>query len=72
MLGGGRGADTINARDDSTVNPGTDTVRGGGGRDFILANDGFPNMIDCGPARDTVFYDQALDTVSNCEDKRPS
>jgi hypothetical protein len=29
-------------------------------------------VIDCGPGRDYVLYDQDLDTMTNCEDKNPA
>jgi Ca2+-binding RTX toxin-like protein len=71
LLVGGRGPDGIDANDDSSQNPGEDTVRGGSGDDRIFAQDGFEDTIDCGEDFDTVFFDVGIDTVVNCEVENP-
>jgi len=71
LLVGGRGNDIIDAQEYPTHPPGEDTVRGGRGNDTIFAADGAKDIIDCGPGRDFVQFDQNLDTVTGCEDKTP-
>jgi Ca2+-binding RTX toxin-like protein len=72
LLNAGRGNDTINAQDYPGHPPGTDTIKAGKGDDTIYAADKVKDMIDCGPGRDYVLYDQDLDTVTGCEDKNPA
>jgi hypothetical protein len=33
--------------------------------------DGSHDVVDCGPGQDTVFFDQVVDTVVNCERLNP-
>lgn len=73
---GGKGADRIRAEayDSEPIgaNP-VDRSYGQGDNDRIVAFDGYRDRIDCGPGReDVVVYDRNLDTVKNCEIKRPS
>jgi Ca2+-binding RTX toxin-like protein len=72
LRGGGR-ADNIDAYDgsDATLNPGKDTVLADGGPDFVFALDGFTDTIDCGDNVDTVYFDEGLDEVVNCEIENP-
>jgi Ca2+-binding RTX toxin-like protein len=72
LRGGGR-TDTIDAYDgsDATLNPGQDTILADGGKDFIFALDGFKDTIDCGDNVDTVYFDEGLDEVANCEIENP-
>jgi hypothetical protein len=51
---------------------GTEFVYGGEGKDEIVADDDSKDIIDCGDGHDTVFFDQGLDRLKNCEDKTPS
>jgi Ca2+-binding RTX toxin-like protein len=71
LLRGGGNADSIDATE-ASENPGKDTVWGDGGRDFILANDGVKDTIDCGEDEDTVLFDEKRDVVAdNCENQNP-
>jgi hypothetical protein len=72
FLRGGRGDDLIEATEQSD-NPGEDTVRGSRDQDFILAVDGFKDIIFCGRGdKDEVFFDEGLDVVANnCELQKP-
>ena len=74
LLAGGAGVDVINALELANQGhpAGRDTVKGGGGNDTIRANDGYQDVIDCGPGRDTVVYDAAVDVVANCEVLHPA
>lgn len=49
---------------------GENSITGGGGGDTIEAKNNEGDDIDCGPGKDKVTYDEALDTVTNCEDQR--
>jgi Ca2+-binding RTX toxin-like protein len=58
---------------------GDDKLVGGEGNDIINAYDvrhpmaGVEDVIDCGPGRDTVYFDKGFDKVlSNCEVKKPT
>ena len=47
---------------------------GDGGNDTIYAVDGNVDIIDCGESKrkgDTVYYDEGIDTVTNCEVEYP-
>lgn len=74
MLKGRDDADTINGDDgdDRAKGGGRDTVNGGAGDDIIRGgshggtNDGV-HALDCGGGRDTVYFVQGQDTVTNCE-----
>ena len=69
---GRSGGDYIFA-EESSENEGVDRVGGHEGNDWILARDGEPDTIGCGPGRyDTVFFDQGgIDKVAdNCERRR--
>ena len=57
---------------------GDDKLVGGDGNDTINAHDvrhpmaGVEDVINCGPGRDTVYFDKGFDKVlSNCEVKKP-
>jgi Ca2+-binding RTX toxin-like protein len=51
---------------------GKDVVYGRKGNDIIRALDLFRDRIDCGTGNsDTVVYDRNLDTIEDCEIKRP-
>jgi hypothetical protein len=64
-LGGTSAAETIGA------NP-LDHSYGQSGNDIIRALDLFRDRIDCGTGNsDTVVYDRNLDTIEDCEIKRP-
>jgi Ca2+-binding RTX toxin-like protein len=64
-LSGGPGNDTISA----PAGLGYNEILGGPGNDVIAARNGAPDDIDCGPGKDTVRFDAALDTIANCEAK---
>lgn len=70
QLSGGDDSDFIFAVE-SSVNEGEDIVNGGSGNDFIDAQDGVLDTINCGKGRrDAVFFDKGVDTVANnCEFK---
>ena len=59
VLRGGRGHDWFN-------NVGG-VRRAGAGNDRILARDGKPDTIDCGPGRDVAIVDREEDGVFDCE-----
>jgi Ca2+-binding RTX toxin-like protein len=77
------GGDFINLVDDDidldsghvfrdTPNPGVDTAYGGGGADHVYAVDGFRDNIDCGLSSfDTVYFDEGIDEITNCETLEP-
>ena len=64
-LYGGKGNDVIKA----PAGFGYNAIFGEDGNDVISAKNGAPDDIDCGPGKDTVSYDAALDSVTNCEKK---
>jgi Ca2+-binding RTX toxin-like protein len=69
-LSGGNGADELYGY------YGDDKLVGGEGNDIINAHDEPPSKweddIDCGPGRDTVYFDKGFDKISrNCEVKKP-
>ena len=71
-LRGGNGNDLISAGSPSgSTSAPTSDVGGGAGNDEIEAQNGSPDIIDCGEGTDTVTYD-AADTVTNCEDASTS
>src|SRR5215213_1057044 len=78
-LRGGPGADVLRGDDDFEQNKnaiGGDKLVGGEGNDIINAHDEPPSkwedVIDCGPGRDTVYFDKGFDKLrSNCEVKKP-
>ena len=79
IIYGGAGNDTIDAEKDDrpSANPRApiDYSLGQSGNDTIYANDGNRDLIDCGENRrdkDTVYYDEELDTIINCEVKNPT
>ena len=59
-LEGGRGPDKL------IDGGGNDVLGGGGGADVIKAADGSPDIVNCGPRRDTAIVDRA-DSVRGCE-----
>lgn len=64
LLVGGSGADTLEC------NAGYDNPQGGWGEDLIYcdAQDGKPDVIDCGPSEDIVFWRvEGTVIASNCE-----
>jgi len=63
-LNGGSGDDNIRA-----PKYGYNAIFGEDGDDVINAKNGAPDDIDCGPGKDTVSYDAALDSIVNCEKK---
>src|SRR5215203_768786 len=75
FLYGRQGADTLQAGidDDALYGDfGNDKLRGGPGDDIINAHDEPPSkwrdVIDCGPGRDTVYFDKGFDKLRrNCE-----
>jgi Ca2+-binding RTX toxin-like protein len=60
---GGPGNDRINA----PAGLGHNDILGGPGNDVINAKNGAPDSIDCGPGKDTVSFDAAVDSIANCE-----
>jgi hypothetical protein len=48
--------------------PGNDGLVGGDGDDWITADDGYYDEINCGPAYDTVDADYGDKVGSSCED----
>ena len=74
---GGAGNDTLlggRGRDVLRGGPGHDWFnsaggvrRGAAGNDRILARDGKPDTIDCGPGRDVAVVDRSEDGVFDCE-----
>ena len=64
---GGQGNDVIDAAFFDT--PGSvDYSYGDSGNDTIYAVDGHVDFIDCGAGgKDTAYYDEGIDTVTNCE-----
>ena len=80
-LYGWRGDDTLKggSGDDQLYGGyGDDKLYGGAGNDIINAYDekhstaGVEDVINCGPGRDTVYFDKGFDKVdSNCELKKP-
>jgi Ca2+-binding RTX toxin-like protein len=58
---GGAGDDTL------TGGPGFDEIYGEAGNDVIRADDGTPDMVDCGPGDDTAYVDRNEDGVYDCE-----
>ena len=73
VLIGGPGADTLlggAGRDRLNVaarNRATDTAAGGAGNDRVLARDGSPDQISCGPGRDFVQADAGDSVAGDCE-----
>jgi Ca2+-binding RTX toxin-like protein len=69
---GGRGPDLITLNQWFPVRlSGSDSVHGGPGNDFFQVEpDGSPDLIDCGPGKDTVGFNldrEALDELIDCE-----
>ena len=62
-LRGGSGDDKIKA----PAGLGYNFITGDDGNDIINAENGAPDTIDCGSGKDTVSFDAALDTITNCE-----
>jgi Ca2+-binding RTX toxin-like protein len=84
FLNANQGNDTINGRggidtlvgmdgkDTLVGGSGGDSFEAGPGADIIKAADNAVDQIDCGGGRDTVFFDQGMDTLTNCEIKKPA
>jgi Ca2+-binding RTX toxin-like protein len=73
-INGGAGNDRLNggAGNDVIVGgPGNDQIFGGPGNDTIDARDEESDFVDCGRGTDTVFFDEGLDQVVNCENLNP-
>jgi uncharacterized repeat protein (TIGR01451 family) len=69
-LNGKRGLDCLfggDGRDVLIGGPERDYMEGGDGNDRILAADGRPDTIDCGPGRDLVIADRVDRVARNCE-----
>lgn len=69
-LRGGPGEDTIAGADGDDVidgGPGADTLSGDAGDDVILARDGAPDSIACGPGIDSVVADPRDAIAGDCE-----
>lgn len=47
--------------------PGPDTLKVSRGNDYVQSTDKYKDTTNCGSGRDTVYYDEGLDTVENCE-----
>ena len=74
-MSGGAGNDSRHRRQrqrQAVRRRGTDTLRGGGGRDTINAKGGGRDTIDCGSGRDTVTADRNDKVARNCEVVRRS
>jgi Ca2+-binding RTX toxin-like protein len=64
---GGPGADALIGES------GEDNLEGDLGDDTIDAKDGQEDTVDCGPGTgDTVFFDEDIDSVTDCENQNPS
>ena len=70
---GGQGNDFIDAAQYDTLGSVDYSYgEGEGGNDTIEARDGNVDIIDCGAGRkDMVYYDEGIDTVTNCEIENP-
>jgi phosphatidylinositol-3-phosphatase len=65
---GGRGPDVLRGgRGHDYFNNVGGVRRAGAGNDRILARDGKPDTIDCGPGRDVAIVDRKEDGVFDCE-----
>ena len=61
---GGAGRDRLNV---AARNRATDTAVAGAGNDRVLARDGSPDQIRCGPGRDFVQADAGDSVAGDCE-----
>lgn len=62
FIAGHRGANTLNG------GPGIDDLRGNRGPDWLWAQDGELDVVNCGPGDDFAVIDSGLDVVAaNCE-----
>jgi hypothetical protein len=69
VLRGGPGDDGLDGHGgDDTVDPGPgrDAVADTAGADTVVADDGEPDFVDCGPGRDTGTFDP-FDRAASCE-----
>jgi TolB protein len=69
-LDGGPGPDTVRgegSRDVLRGGPGRDRLDGGIARDILLARDGEPDVVVCGPQRDRVIADRFDRVAGDCE-----
>ena len=75
-VNGRGGSDTVvgaDGRDRLIGGPGADSFEAGPRADTVNAADNTADQqIDCGGGRDTVFFDQGLDVLTNCEIKKPA
>jgi hypothetical protein len=60
-LNGGAGADIV------IGGGGKDNMNGNDGNDTLYAQDGGPDVIDCGAGTDTAYIDKAKDITKSCE-----
>jgi len=61
VLSGGAGDDLL------VGGRGDDILSGGAGNDVLLANDGFPDRVECGPGRDRAVVDRKDRVSPSCE-----
>jgi len=69
-LDGGDGEDTVIGGSGNDVlygGDGEDTLKGRGGNDTVKTRGHWPDTVDCGSGRDTVFADWTDLAKSNCE-----
>jgi hypothetical protein len=67
---GGNGKDIIDLAQFDTGGS-HDEGLGGNSNDTVKAKDGNHDVIDCGNGKDTVFYDQGIDSITKCEVLNP-
>jgi Ca2+-binding RTX toxin-like protein len=68
---GGEGDDAIDADTKAEDGGDVEEIFAGKDNDVIVAADGVKDIIDCDEGDDTVFFDEGLDEVSNCENQNP-
>jgi hypothetical protein len=68
MIYGGKGADWISLYDSEST---LEVAEGERGKDVIRADDASEDRIDCGKGTDTVYYDEGLDEIKDCEIENP-
>ena len=71
LLSGGEGNDSLWALAQADLGlPGVDTVRGEAGNDSIHTRDGEPDLVFCGPGKDTAALD-AVDVIVDATPQSP-